>query len=176
MTESTPKHFDDLHPRPQIDYMLRTTVQKNTALSGMADQKANILTATAFILLTVLVSQYNVMPVLASEIFVLLIFICLSIIFSLISLFPISKSNKLRRTNWLFFGDYHEKEYEDYTQHMLEIMESESLTYDTILLEIYQSGIVLKNKFKYIQWSYMALMTGFIVFLIMIFFNKIILS
>ena len=176
MADTRNKNFDDIHPRLQIDYMLRTTVQKNTALSGMADQKANILTATAFILLTVLVSQYNQMPDLASEIFVLLIFICISIIFSLISLFPISKSSKLRRTNWLFFGDYHEKEYDDYTQHMLEIMESESLTYDTILLEIYQSGIVLKNKFKYIQWSYMALMAGFVVFLIMILFNKIILS
>ena len=51
--------FDEIEPRSQIDVMMRTTVQKNTALSGMADQKANILTASSFILLTVLVSRYN---------------------------------------------------------------------------------------------------------------------
>ena len=81
--------FNQVEPRNQIDYMIRTTVQKNTALSGMADQKANILTASSFILVTVLVSRYSELPELANEILVLLFFICLSITFSLISLFPI---------------------------------------------------------------------------------------
>jgi len=168
--------FDQIEPRSQIDYMLRTTVQKNTALSGMADQKANILTASSFILVTVLVSRYSELPDLANEILILLFFICLSITFSLISLFPISKNDKLKKSNWLFFGDYNNTSYEDYADHMIQIMKSEAKTYDTLLLEIYQSGIVLGNKFKFIRWSYTSLMSGFAIFLIMIFINKIILN
>ena len=168
--------FDQIEPRSQIDYMLRTTVQKNTALSGMADQKANILTASSFILVTVLVSRYSELPDLANEILILLFFICLSITFSLISLFPISKNDKLKKSNWLFFGDYNNTSYEDYADHMIQIMKSEAKTYDTLLLEIYQSGVVLGNKFKFIRWSYTSLMSGFAIFLIMIFINKIILN
>jgi len=168
--------FDQIEPRSQIDYMLRTTVQKNTALSGMADQKANILTASSFILVTVLVSRYSELPDLANEILILLFFICLSITFSLISLFPISKNDKLKKSNWLFFGDYNNTSYEDYADHMIQIMKSEAKTYDTLLLEIYQSGVVLGNKFKFIRWSYTSLMSGFSIFLIMIFINKIILT
>ena len=168
--------FDQIEPRSQIDYMLRTTVQKNTALSGMADQKANILTASSFILITVLVSRYSELPDLANEILILLFFICLSITFSLISLFPISKNDKLKKSNWLFFGDYNNTSYEDYADHMIQIMKSEAKTYDTLLLEIYQSGVVLGNKFKFIRWSYTSLMSGFAIFLIMIFINKIILT
>ena len=168
--------FDQVEPRNQIDYMLRTTVQKNTALSGMADQKANILTASSFILVTVLVSRYSELPDLANEILILLFFICLSITFSLISLFPISKSDKLKKSNWLFFGDYSNTNYEDYTAKMIDIMKSESRTYDTLLLEIYQSGVVLSNKFKFIRWSYTCLMSGFAIFLLMIFINKIVLN
>ena len=55
-------------------------------------------------------------------------------------------------------------------------MKSEAKTYDTLLLEIYQSGVVLGNKFKFIRWSYTSLMSGFAIFLIMIFINKIILT
>ena len=168
--------FNQVEPRNQIDYMIRTTVQKNTALSGMADQKANILTASSFILVTVLVSRYSELPELANEILVLLFFICLSITFSLISLFPISKNHKLKKTNWLFFGDYNNINYEDYADHMIEIMKSESKTYDTLLLEIYQSGVVLGNKFKFIRWSYTSLMSGFVIFLIMILIKKVILG
>ena len=168
--------FDQIEPRNQIDYMLRTIVQKNTALSGMADQKANILTASSLILVTVLVSRYSELPDLANEILILLFFICLSITFSLISLFPISKNDKLKKSNWLFFGDYNNTSYEDYADHMIQIMKSEAKTYDTLLLEIYQSGVVLGNKFKFIRWSYTSLMSGFAIFLIMIFINKIILT
>ena len=109
-------------------------------------------------------------------ILILLFFICLSITFSLISLFPISKNDKLKKPNWLFFGDYNNTSYEDYTDHMIQIMKSEAKTYDTLLLEIYQSGVVLGNKFKFIRWSYTSLMSGFAIFLIMIFINKIILT
>jgi len=168
--------FDQIEPRSQIDYMLRTIIQKNTALSGMADQKANILTASSFILITVLVSRYSELPDLANEILILLFFICLSITFSLISLFPIYKNDKLKKSNWLFFGDYNNTSYEDYADHMIQIMKSEAKTYDTLLLEIYQSGVVLGNKFKFIRWSYTSLMSGFAIFLIMIFINKIILN
>ncbi len=168
--------YDEIEPRSQIDVMMRTTVQKNTALSSMADQKANILTASSFILLTVLVSRYSELPELATEILVLLVFICISITFSLISLFPISKNDKLKKTNWLFFGDYNNTSYDDYRENMIDIMKSDSKTYDTLLLEIYQSGVVLGNKFKFIRWSYTSLMSGFVVFLIMIIINRVILN
>ena len=59
---------------------------------------------------------------------------------------------------------------------MIQIMKSEAKTYDTLLLEIYQSGVVLGNKFKFIRWSYTSLMSGFAIFFIMIFINKIILT
>ena len=168
--------FDEIEPRSQIDVMMRTTVQKNTALSGMADQKANILTASSFILLTVLVSRYNELPELATEILILLVFICISIAFSLISLFPITKGDKLKKTNWLFFGDYNNTSYDNFRENMIDIMKSDAKTYDTLLLEIYQSGVVLANKFKFIRWSYTSLMSGFIVFLVMIIINRIILN
>ena len=64
----------------------------------------------------------------------------------------------------LYFDDYADIPYDEYAQNMEEIMNDSNRTYETMVKEIYYSGVYLvKNKYKYIRSGYMFFFAGLIV-------------
>ncbi len=160
----------DVRGRSSVDYMLRTTQQHHVQLSFMADQKANIVIAFSSVVFTVSITQIAgervlwAFPVLA-------MFSGIALIFAIQSVFPRYRRSEHKNLgialNPLFFGHFTEISFEEYKNRMAEVISDDTSVYETILLDIYQIGHVLKNKkYRYLRMSYQVFWMGLIAALV----------
>jgi hypothetical protein len=70
---------------------------------------------------------------------------------------------KKKRTNLLFFGNFHSMDIENYEWAMKEMMKDGDYLYGSMIKDIYYLGKVLGKKYKYLRISYNIFMFGFIV-------------
>jgi predicted metal-dependent HD superfamily phosphohydrolase len=163
-----------MKPDRGIETMFRTTSHNHILLSSMADNKSNILITINSIILSVVVSvlvrklednEYLIIPT------VLLVTVCLStMVFAILATRPnISRGKfnrediKNKRTNLLFFGNFHGMEIENYEWAMKEMMRDADYLYGSLIKDIYYLGKVLGKKYKYLRLSYNIFMYGFVV-------------
>lgn len=157
-----------------IETMFRTTSHNHIMLSEMADNKANILITINSIILSVVVSvlirKVEEDPRLLIPT-VLLVSVCLAtMVFAILATRPnvlqgrFNKDDiKKKRTNLLFFGNFHEMDIENYEWAMKEMMKDGDYLYGSMIKDIYYLGKVLGKKYKYLRISYNIFMFGFIV-------------
>jgi len=143
-------------------------------LSDLADNKANILITVNAIILSVVVSVllrkidenwWLMVPTF------MLITSCLSaIVFAVRSTRPnIAKGKftrddiKNKKTNLLFFGNFHSMRLNDYEWAMKELMNSGDYLYSNLIKDIYFMGKVLGRKYKMLRISYNLFMYGLVV-------------
>ncbi len=164
---------NDDTPQRGIETLFRVTFQNHMALSTIADNKANImLSINAIIIsisLSVLVPKFDSIPhlILPSTI---LILVCVgSIIFATLSTRPKISSGKFtsedvknRKSNLLFFGNFHRMSLEEFEWGMNEMMKSGSFLYGSMIKDIYSLGTVLAKKYKYLRITYNFFMYGMI--------------
>ena len=174
-------------PDRGIETMFRITSKNHLTLSGMADNKANIMISINSIILSVLVSvlfrkledyPHLVIPGL------ILVFVCLTtIVFAVLATRPQVSSGTFskedienRKTNLLFFGNFHNSQLNDYMWGMKEMMKDADFLYGSMIKDIYFLGLVLGKKYKMLRKSYTVFMYGFIIsilaFLIAMLFFK----
>lgn len=154
-------------PRSQIDYMLRETRNQLVSFSQMADIKANILLSISSVLATVAIAKLTD-PAWTLPIVVLVISLLGSIFLALLAVIPsmrLLRRGKLNTKdpnfNTLFFGDYALVSYEDYLEHMEEVMNDPDRLYEIQVREIYSAGKYLQNtKFNYIKYGYILFFIG----------------
>jgi hypothetical protein len=163
-----------MKPDRGIETMFRTTSHNHILLSSMADNKSNILITINSIILSVVVSvlvrklednEYLIIPT------VLLVTVCLTtMVFAILATRPnISRGKfnrediKNKRTNLLFFGNFHGMEIENYEWAMKEMMRDADYLYGSMIKDIYYLGKVLGKKYKYLRLSYNIFMYGFVV-------------
>ena len=156
-----------------IQTMFRTTSNNHIELSGMADNKAHIMITVNSIILSVTMTYllaeiaYRVRYWPATGI---LVFTCLiSIIFSILATRPFINKGKFteedirnKKTNLLFFGNFHEMELADYQWGMQQMLKDKEYLYNTMTMDIYYLGIVLAKKYKYLRISYTVFMVGLV--------------
>jgi predicted metal-dependent HD superfamily phosphohydrolase len=160
-------------PDRGIETMFRTTSQNHLMLSQMADNKANILITINSIILSVVVSvlvrkleenQNLVVPT------ILLITVCLSTtVCAILATRPNLSTGRFtrddikgKRTNLLFFGNFHAMNVEDYEWSMKEMMKDGDYLYGSLIKDIYYLGIVLGKKYKFLRLAYNIFMYGFV--------------
>ena len=161
-------------PDRGIETMFRTTSHNHVLLSTMADNKSNILITINSIILSVVVSvlvrklennEYLIVPT------VLLVSVCLAtMVFAILATRPnVSRGRfkrediKNKRTNLLFFGNFHGMEIENYEWAMKEMMRDGDYLYGSMIKDIYYLGKVLGQKYKYLRISYNIFMFGFVI-------------
>jgi predicted metal-dependent HD superfamily phosphohydrolase len=164
-------------PDRGIETMFRTTSQNHLMLSQMADNKANILITINSIILSVVVSvlvrkleenQNLVVPT------IMLITVCLATtVFAILATRPNLSTGRFtrddikgKRTNLLFFGNFHAMNVEDYEWSMKEMMKDGDYLYGSLIKDIYYLGIVLGKKYKRLRIAYNIFMFGFVVSII----------
>ena len=167
-------------PRPQLDHMLRETRIHLISFSQMADTKANILLSISSVLLSISLTRVSD-PRFAGALVVLVGFLLITIFLALMTVIP--KVQGFRRKKHsvhdptyspLYFGDYADILYEEYTQNMEEIMNDSNRTYETMVKEIYYSGVYLvKNKYRYIRLGYIFFFAGLIVTTLILFIENL---
>lgn len=160
-----------------IQTMFRTTSHNHLELSGMADSKAHILITVNSLILTVSVSFLA--PKLSFDpdfraFFIptgLLVLTCLvAITFSILATRPSISSGRFteedirnKKTNLLFFGNFHRMQLQDYQWGMSQMMRDKEYLYNTMMMDIYFLGVVLARKYRYLRIAYTVFMVGLIV-------------
>lgn len=163
-----------LKPDRGIETMFRTTSSNHLMLSQMADNKANILITINSIILSVVVSvlirKLEEDPRLVIPT-IMLVSVCLAtIVFAILATRPNVSAGRFTRddvknkkTNLLFFGNFHGMNVEDYEWSMKQMMKDADYLYGSLIKDIYYLGIVLGKKYKFLRIAYNIFMFGFVV-------------
>jgi hypothetical protein len=162
-----------LKPDRGIETMFRTTSSNHLMLSQMADNKANILITINSIILSVVVSvlvrKLEEDPRLIGPT-ILLIVVCLTTtVFAILATRPNLSTGRFTRddiknkkTNLLFFGNFHAMNVEDYEWSMKQMMKDADYLYGSLIKDIYYLGKVLGRKYKFLRIAYNIFMFGFV--------------
>ncbi len=157
-----------------IQTMLRLTSENHMKLSDMADGKANILISVNSIIisviLTVLLRRLQIDTYLTIPTVIFLTFTLGTIIISILATRPKVTEGTFsdqdiidKKTNLLFFGNFHKTSLENYEKAMQKMMNEPDYLYGSLVKDIYQQGVVLARKFKLIRLAYNVFMVGIII-------------
>jgi len=160
-------------PERGIETMFRITSQNHITLSEMADSKANIMVSINAIVLSVIVSvlfrKFEEFPALLIPTLMLVGSCLLTIVYAVLATRPNISSGKFttedikkKKTNLLFFGNFHGMELENYEWGVKEMMKDADFLYSSIIKDIYFNGKVLARKYKLLRTSYSIFMYGFV--------------
>lgn len=163
-----------LKPSRGIETMFRTTSRNHLDLSSMADSKANIMISVNTIVISVVmtfavgrIAQY---PYLLWPIIVLVLVCLATIVLSILATRP--KVNKgtfnrediiNKKTNLLFFGNFHGMELDDYQWGMNMMMNDAEYLYNSLSRDLFFLGKVLGRKYRILRAAYTTFMIGFVI-------------
>ena len=174
-------------PSRGIETMFRITARNHLELSGMADTKANIMISINTILISVVLTIGGARIVDNPQLLfpvTFLVIVCLStIVLAVLATRPsISKGTFTKddiinkKTNLLFFGNFHGMEIEDYQWGVAEMMKDADYLYSSLTRDIFFLGKVLARKYKMLRIAYTTFMIGFVIsilmFVISIYLNR----
>ena len=159
-----------------VETMYRVQLKNHIELSAIADTKANILLSVNAIIISVALS--NLVPKLdnPSNLFlvyptlILMLFSVASVVLSVLSTRPkisnvaITKEMiKEKKTNILFFGNFHKMNLQDFEWGVDYLMDNEETLYNSLTKDLYYLGLVLNRKYKLLRITYTVFMFGIII-------------
>jgi len=153
--------------------MLRLTSTNHIQLSEMADNKANILISVNAIIISVILSvllrKLQTDPYLTYPTIVFLLSSVATIVVSILATRPKLNTGTFaeeevanKKTNLLFFGNFHKMPQADYENAMRTMMNDPDYLYSSIVQDIYHLGAVLGKKYRLIRIAYNIFMWGII--------------
>jgi len=160
-------------PERGIETMFRVSMRTHIDLSAIADNKANImLSINAIIIsitLSILVPNFKERPELIFPTTALVLVCLVAIIYATLSTRPKITDGKFtredihqKRSNLLFFGNFHGMKWEDYEWGMKEMMNDRDFLYTSMIRDFYALGKVLHRKYKFLRICYNVFMYGLI--------------
>jgi HD superfamily phosphodiesterase len=161
------------NPARGIETMFRTASHNHLELSAIADNKANIMITINSINISLIISlllrrlEEFPNPVIPTAILTLVSL--LSIVFAVLATRPIITSGMFsredilgKRTNLLFFGNFHQMPLEEYQWGMKNLMHSSDMLYSNLIHDIHSIGKVLGSKYHLLRICYSVFMYGII--------------
>ena len=156
-----------------IQTMLRLTSDNHLELSGMADGKANILISVNAIIISVILSvllrRLEIDTYLTIPTIIFLSFSVITIVIAILATRPkvsqgiFSREDILnKKTNLLFFGNFHKASLEEYEWGMSQMMRDQDYLYGALIKDIHQLGVVLGRKYKLLRFAYSVFMVGIV--------------
>ncbi len=157
--------------------VFRIMAQNHSALSQMADSKANILISVNSIILSIIISalfpRLQTDPTLQIPIAVIVIVCVSSIVFGILATRPNVSGGTFtrediaaKRTNLLFFGNFHNMSLPDYDWGMTEMLNDKYYMNSSMIKDNYFLGVVLAKKYRYLRIAYNVFMYGLILSMI----------
>ena len=167
------KKEKEKRPERGVETMFRLTSQNHVELSAMADNKANIMITVNSIIVSILVSilirKFEEFPNLVVPTIILTTVCLVTIVFAVLATRPNVSSGTFtredilaKRTNLLFFGNFHNVSLQDYEAGVREMMNDSEFLYGSMTRDIYYQGKVLGRKYKLLRISYTVFMFGFV--------------
>lgn len=154
--------------------MLRLTSSNHIQLSEMADSKANILISVNAIIISVILSvllrKLQTDPYLTIPTLIFLTAAVTTIVIAILATRPklnegtfMEEDVRNKKTNLLFFGNFHRMSQQEYESAMRVMMTDADYLYSSMVQDIYHLGIVLGRKYKLIRLAYTIFMVGIVV-------------
>ncbi len=154
--------------------MLRLTSSNHIQLSEMADNKANILISVNAIIISVILSillrKLSTDPYLTIPTILFLASSVATIVAAILATRPKLSTGKFeeedvqnKKTNLLFFGNFHKMPQADYENAMRSMMNDPDYLYSSIIQDIYSLGAVLGKKYRLVRIAYNIFMFGIII-------------
>ncbi|MFC2126107.1 Pycsar system effector family protein, partial [Bacteroidota bacterium] len=139
-----------------------------------ADNKANIMISVNSIMMSILFSvlfrRFEEYPSLILPAIILSVVCTLTIIFAILATRPnltrglfTKEDIEKRRTNLLFFGNFHRMPLSDYEWGMRQLLEDRDWLYGSMIRDIYFLGKVLGKKYRLLRISYTIFMYGLVI-------------
>lgn len=170
------KKLKKVEGRPDrgIETLFRTTSRNHLDLSSMADSKANILISVNSIIISITVGALSTKidsnPHLLIPMSLLLMSCLTAITFAILATRPnVTKGNATKKdieekkTNLLFFGNFHNMSLKDYEWGMKQVMADSDYLYSSLIRDIYFLGVVLERKYRLLRIGYTIFMFGLII-------------
>ncbi|WP_339607722.1 Pycsar system effector family protein [uncultured Roseivirga sp.] len=162
-----------LKPERGIETMFRTTSKNHLELSAMADNKANIMISVNTIIISVVVSvlvrKLYEYPNLVIPTMMLIVVCLVTIVLAILATRPNVSSGVFtdedvlnKKTNLLFFGNFHKMKLDRYQWGMREMMKDGDYLYGSLTKDIYFLGVVLGKKYRLLRLCYTTFMIGFV--------------
>jgi len=156
-----------------IATVFRIMAQNHSALSQMADSKANILISVNSIILSLLIGslieKLQTDANLQIPMGIISIVCVTSIVFGILATRPNVSSGTFsrddiaqKRANLLFFGNFHNMSLQDYNWGMTEMLGDKEYINNSMIKDNYFLGVVLAKKYKYLRIAYNIFMYGLI--------------
>ena len=172
--EDKGKKGKDAQTERGISTVFRIMANNHASLSQMADNKANIMISVNSIILSIVISVLIRLledePHLAIPTAMLVIVCVSTIVFAVKATRPnVSEGTftkediQNKKTNLLFFGNFHNMTLPDYDWAMREMLNSRDYLYGSMVKDIYFLGVVLAKKYRLLRISYNIFMYGIIV-------------
>ena len=154
--------------------MLRLTSSNHIQLSEMADAKANILISVNAIIISVILSvllrKLQTDPYLTIPTLIFLTAAVITIVIAILATRPklnegtfMEEDVRNKKTNLLFFGNFHKMSQQEYESAMRVMMTDADYLYSSMVQDIYHLGTVLGRKYKLIRLAYTIFMVGIVV-------------
>lgn len=185
LTDEEQKKLDEVKKKKEkesqseraVSTVFRIVAQSQNNLSQMADSKSNIMISVNAIILSLVIT--NLFEKLLTDPnlrlpVVMLVLVCVtSIVFSILATRPNITSGKFtkediadKKTNLLFFGNFHKMGLNDYDWAMTELLGDKNYLYSSMIKDTYFLGIVLAKKYRYLRIAYNVFMYGLILSMI----------
>jgi len=157
-----------------IQTMLRLTSENHLKLSDMADHKANILISVNSIIISVILSlllrKLQDEPYLTAPSIIFLAVAVATIVISILATRPKISGGTFthqdildKKTNLLFFGNFHRASFEEYNAAMRNMMVDTDYLYGSLIKDIYHLGTVLGRKYRLVRLAYNIFMIGIVI-------------
>lgn len=165
---------DPNQPVRGIETMFRTMSVNQMELSAIADNKANIMITVNSIILSIVVSvlarRLEEYPNFYIPTLILMVACLATIVFAVLATRPnvtsgvFSKEDVYnKRSNLLFFGNFHSMKLDDYEWGIREMMKDSNYLYGSMIRDNYFLGKVLGKKYRLLRIAYTVFMFGLIV-------------
>ena len=156
-----------------IETMFRSAYRVQMDLTGLADNKANMMISINGIIISIIIAsvapKLDANPWLLIPSTVFLIGTLISIVYAILAARPRVSSQPitledLRHSegNILFFGNFANMTENEFLEGMVELVQDKTVVYETMIRNIYGLGSVLKKKFALLQVAYTIFMVALI--------------
>ena len=145
-------------------HLLRTAQLNNTALSRMADQKASILMGATFVVFSLAVGR-TLSAGVSYPLIVLGVFAFASTLCAVAAVMPSVEAPPPAGDglNRLFFGHYALMDEGEWTEGLLDDLQTDEGTFRLMLHDIHQHGqLLLKRKYRYLGYAYRVFAAGLV--------------
>ena len=163
-----PGPFADVPERITTDYLLYGLQQQMVQLTGQADVKGSIIITASAIVISVSVTQFNV-DELRWSLVILVAFVLLALLASVMAVFPKFKIHPEPGDRLppgfspFFFGHFSQISKQRHVELMADVLRNGNTTYRVMVEDIYDQGYyMLKNKYRYLRFSYACFLIGFV--------------